>query len=49
MCYEEDGIDITMPQSVKISKLGTKVVVMRSFTRLAIMHQEGWALGGKFS
>jgi hypothetical protein len=29
MCCEEDGIEITMPQSVKISKLGTKVVVMR--------------------
>ncbi|KQK12666.2 hypothetical protein BRADI_1g05230v3 [Brachypodium distachyon] len=46
---EEDNVEIIMPQSMKTSKLGTKVVVLRSFARLVSMHQEGWALGGNFS
>nr|BAK00505.1 predicted protein [Hordeum vulgare subsp. vulgare] len=45
----EDGADIMIPTTLKLSKLRSRVILMRSFNKVVKLHEEHLALAGNFS
>ncbi|XP_048537400.1 uncharacterized protein LOC125515968 [Triticum urartu] len=48
LSYEE-GSNIMIPTTLKLSKLRSRVILMRSFNKVVKLHHEHFALAGKFS
>ncbi|KAF7013784.1 unnamed protein product [Triticum aestivum] len=45
----EEGADIMIPTTLKLSKLRSRVILMRSFNKVVKLHHEHFALAGNFS